>query len=261
MRWLRTIILFDRGNIASSEDWRSIHQSFVRSIEAVHFPPNSGSLTLRRKRRGPDGKWIRNGVVYLKRRFLDHLVGVEGWRSEHGLTLDRLNLPTDVMLYPSMERHLEPVMGKYGPFDFATTAPGGTRVAIEWETGNISSSHRSVNKLAIGVESGQIHAGLTIVPSRDLYAHLTDRIGNINELSGYLAMWKGMGESVERGLLAIVVVEHDALRDDGEYLPVGNDGRAAQGRRATRVRATGPALRQTAGTRMRRTGPSGGDSQ
>jgi hypothetical protein len=223
------MILFDRGAIAAHPDWQSIHTSFVRSIQSVDFPAGSGSLTLRRKALRDDGQWDRNGVVYLKRRFLDHMVSVERWRPESGFALTS-SVPTEVTLFPTMDFHSEPVATRYGPFDFVTTGPNGLHVAIEWETGNISSSHRSLNKLAIAVKSGQIHAGLMIVPSRALYEHLTDRIGNINELSGYLSMWQGMGESVNRGLLAVVVVEHDALIDDGDYLSVGNDGRAAQGR-------------------------------
>lgn len=69
-----------------------------------------------------------------------------------------------------------------------TTGPNGAKVAIEWETGNISSSHRSMNKLGIALMGGVIQIGVLIVPSRDLYDHLTDRIGNIGELSGYLSM-------------------------------------------------------------------------
>ena len=113
-----------------------------------------------------------------------------------------------------------------------TQGNGGNKVAIEWETGNISSSHRSMNKLAIALKAGIVDIGVLIVPSRALYEHLTDRIGNISELSGYLEMWAGAGEAVDRGLLAITVVEHDKLTDDPDfpYLPTGNDGRAQEGR-------------------------------
>jgi hypothetical protein len=88
-----------------------------------------------------------------------------------------------------------------------------------------------MNKLAIALAMGKIQAGVLIVPSRNLYEHLTDRIGNINELSGYLSMWKSLGTEVECGLLAISVVEHDHLTDnpDFPYLPVGNDGRSHNG--------------------------------
>ena len=75
-------------------------------------------------------------------------------------------------------------------------------------------------------------AGVVIVPSRDLYAHLTDRIGNLSELSGYFPIWAALGATVKRGLLAISIVEHDALTDDLSfpYLPVGKDGRSKEGR-------------------------------
>lgn len=113
-----------------------------------------------------------------------------------------------------------------------TTAANGTRIAIEWETGNISSSHRSMNKLAIALTNGVVEVGVLILPSRNLYEHLTDRIGNIGELSGYLSMWEGLKSVVERGLLAITVVEHDELSSDPAlpYLTVGSDGRAKQGK-------------------------------
>jgi hypothetical protein len=89
-----------------------------------------------------------------------------------------------------------------------------------------------MNKLAIALASGVIQAGVLIVPSRSCYEHLTDRIGNIGELSGYLELWEAARERVDRGLLGISVVEHDVLTDDETvpYLPVANDGRAAQGR-------------------------------
>jgi hypothetical protein len=112
-----------------------------------------------------------------------------------------------------------------------THGKGGHRVAIEWETGNISSSHRSMNKLALALGNGVVDIGVLVLPSRSLYEHLTDRIGNIGELSGYLSMWEGLKASVERGLLAITVVEQDDLTDDDfPYLPRGNDGRAKEGR-------------------------------
>jgi len=92
-----------------------------------------------------------------------------------------------------------------------------------------------MNKLAIALGAGIIEVGVLILPSRLLYEHLTDRIGNISELSGYLSMWESLKSTVARGLLAITVVEHDELTDraDIPYLKVGNDGRAAEGRGET----------------------------
>ena len=238
MKWLRTLVLFDKGDVISSPDWRALHESYVRSIASVDFPEGAGTLTLRRKFQNPDRQqnpkkqWNRNGVVYLKERFFDHMQRVEGWEAEANVDLAADREQPPIRLYPSLETYREPITSKFGGFDLMTTSDEGARIAIEWETGNISSSHRSMNKLAIALGAGIIEVGVMIVPSREFYAHLTDRIGNIGELSGYLAMWESMKFSVERGLLALTVVEHDHLTDDPShsYLPVGNDGRAEEGR-------------------------------
>jgi len=232
MNWLRTLILFDQGDIVSSSDWQSLHDSYVRSILSIKYPKGSTTLRLRRKTRLNNGQWRRNGVGYLRSEFLAHMQHVEKWQPEGSVDLGRDRHQPEITLYPSLEPYKEPITSDFGGFDFLTTAAQGTRAAIEWETGNISSSHRSMNKLAIALKNGVIQVGVLIVPSRDLYGHLTDRIGNIGELSGYLSMWESIKTSVPRGLLAITVVEHDELTDDENfpYLPMGNDGRAREGR-------------------------------
>lgn len=235
MKWLRTVLLFDRGNIVKSVDWRQVHESYVRAIGRIDFPEGAGSLTLRRKERITNSsQWRRNGVGYLKTRFLRGMVKDEEWVPEAQVEIEDLRLQAQLMLYPNLEPYSEPVTSGFGCFDFMTETESGLRIAIEWETGNISSSHRSINKLAIALSAGRIQAGVLILPSRGLYEHLTDRIGNIGELSPYLTLWSGLASTVERGLLAITVVEQDNLTDDVSfpYLPSGNDGRAAQGRQS-----------------------------
>jgi hypothetical protein len=232
MKWLRTLVVFDSGNVVTSADWKNIHDSYVRSIESIDFPEGSKKLKLRRKCKLPNGQWDRNGVKFLRTRFLEDMVNIEKWKPESNLSLKKGRAPEAIKLYPGLKDYSEPIASEFGSFDFVTTTPSGMLVAIEWETGNISSSHRSMNKLAIALEAGQIQAGVLIVPSRDLYEHLTDRIGNISELSGYLSMWKQLGGSVGKGLLAISVVEHDELTDEPShpFLPAGQDGRAREGR-------------------------------
>lgn len=231
MQWLRTLVLFDQGGVMKSTDWAAFHASYVRSIGAIDHPKGSGTLTLRRKKRSGT-QWKRNGVGYLRSRFLEHMVHTEHWKSEGGVDLARDRKQPPIKLYPSLADYREPITSDFGGFDFVTAGPAGTRIAIEWETGNISSSHRSMNKLAIALANGVVQIGVLIVPSRQLYEHLTDRIGNIGELSGYLSMWESLKAGVQTGLLAVSVVEHDHLSDADSipYLPVGSDGRAAEGR-------------------------------
>ncbi|WP_103334471.1 hypothetical protein [Pseudotabrizicola formosa] len=237
MKWLRTLILFERGGVLESPDWGDLHQSYLRAIAKIDNPRGSGRLKLREKVRQPNGQWSRNGVNYLKARFLEHMKGDEGWLPEGLVQLKSEAISPELRLYPSMMPHREPVTSTFGGFDFVTSGTQGAKVAIEWETGNISSSHRSMNKLAIALQLGIIQVGVLIVPSRSLYQHLTDRVGNISELSGYLNMWAGMATGIERGLLAVTVVEHDDLTVDEAfpYLTVGMDGRAEQGRKKGRL--------------------------
>ena len=95
---------------------------------------------------------------------------------------------------------------------------------VEWETGNISSSHRAMNKLALGLTSGVIAGGVLLVPTRDFARYLTDRIGNEWELLPYTPLWQSI--TVTRGYLAIFAVEHDREDTSVQRIPKGTDGRA-----------------------------------
>jgi len=112
---------------------------------------------------------------------------------------------------------------KFGKFDAVLATEHGP-VVIEWETGNISSSHRSLNKMALFLLEGKIAAGVLIVPSREMYRYLTDRVGNIKELEPYLPMWRSL--PCASGVLEIVVIEHDATSWNVPKIKKGTDGRA-----------------------------------
>ena len=233
MKWLRTLVLFDKGDVVTSSDWEALHAAYVRAIERIEHPRGAGKLKLRRKVYHKDSKqWDRNGVTPMKKQFLRSMVDDEKWRPEGDFKIGSPTKLSAIRLYPELTRHQEEITSEFGAFDFITSTPAGMHVAIEWETGNISSSHRSMNKLAIALAAGQIQAGVLVVPSRDLYQHLTDRIGNIGELSPYLPMWSGLSSTVDRGVLAVTVVEHDELTDDETlpYLGMGKDGRGAEGK-------------------------------
>jgi len=174
MKWLRTLVLFDKGEVISSDDWNTVHTSYVRAISSIDHPAGTGTLTLREKAKKPGGQWARNGVGFLRTRFLEFMLDSERWKAEGDVSLSRDRLQPPIKLYPSLEAYREPITSDFGGFDFMTTAPNGMRIAIEWETGNISSSHRSMNKLAIALSNGIVEVGVLIVPSRKLYEHLTD---------------------------------------------------------------------------------------
>lgn len=99
-------------------------------------------------------------------------------------------------------------------------------VAFEWETGNISSSHRALNKLFLTMQETNTIGSFLVVPSNNLKQYLTDRVGNIGELEPYFPLWKNLPGI--KGALRIVVVEHDATSFEVPRIPKGTDGRAVQ---------------------------------
>ena len=131
MKWLRTMVLFDEGNVISSPDWKNLHESYVRAIASIEHPRGSGSLTLRRKVRLPNNQWKRNGVGYLRKEFLAFMRDHEGWEAESDVALARDREQPPRLLYPSMEEYREPITSDFGGFDFMAMAADGTRVAIE----------------------------------------------------------------------------------------------------------------------------------
>lgn len=100
MKWLRTIVIFDQQGITKTPGWASVHASYVRSIQSIDHPSGSGQLTLRQKLRRPNGQWLRNGVKYLRTRFLEHMVRTEKWGKEQPVDLDRGRLQPELSLFP-----------------------------------------------------------------------------------------------------------------------------------------------------------------
>ncbi|WP_268345009.1 hypothetical protein [Bacillus haynesii] len=113
-----------------------------------------------------------------------------------------------------------------GPID-AVKISNNDIFAVEWETGNIASSHRALNKITTGLLNQRLIGGILILPSRKIYAHLTDRVGNYRESSPYFDVWKKANYPVNQGFLAVIEIEHDKLSDDQSLqIKKGTDGRA-----------------------------------
>lgn len=183
------------GPYAKSAHWAKTRAAIHEAAKKCAWPLNSNSFTIYPEVKG-------NGVVPIKKEFVAELKKRE-W---------------------TIEGKAKNQMGQtLGDFDAVIAGPKGFIVA-EWETGNISSSHRSMNKLTMLVADQIIAAGVLVVPSRKLYLYLTDRIGNYRELEPYLKLWKSVPCKV--GVLEIVVIEQDAESKDVPKIPKGTDGRA-----------------------------------
>lgn len=205
MKLLQITPLIAIGRFPGSRTRAQAEEEICIAIGAIHWPPLSNKFTIypqSGKKRGEG-----NGVKPIKLAFIQNLID-QGWHAE--------------MKYPRGEaskREFEP-----GAFDaWRETAPGGG-IVVEWETGNISSSHRAVNKMALALLEEHIAAGYLVLPSRALYSYLTDRVGNYRELEPYFSLWERL--PVRNGMLAIIEVEHDATSKRVPRIAKGTDGRA-----------------------------------
>jgi hypothetical protein len=194
------ITLQRSGTYASSKHWKTTRRQIHDAVRRCEWPVGSGSFTIHPqsgKRRGEG-----NGVLPIRNEFVSFLKA-RGW-----------------VIEGPAKNTLDQSLG-----DFDAVLPGPEKpIVVEWETGNISSSHRSMNKLTMLVSSGTISAGVLAVPSRKLYVYLTDRIGNIKELEPYFGLWRSV--PCPSGVLEIVVFEHDAESTGVERIPKLTSGRA-----------------------------------
>jgi hypothetical protein len=145
--------LISCGEFAKSTDWERARKKLHSAIKKVEWPKGSGKFTIypeSGKKRGEG-----NGVTPIKAGLMLDLEQ-QGYRLESPAVLEGNR--------------------NFGSFDAVLDTPFGPAV-VEWETGNISSSHRSLNKMALFLLERKIAAGTLIVPSRELYKYLTDRVG------------------------------------------------------------------------------------
>ena len=62
------------------------------------------------------------------------------------------------------------------------------RAGLEFETGNISSAHRSMNKLCVGIKKGELDLAMLMMPIKKMSFYLTDRVSNYEELEPYFIL-------------------------------------------------------------------------
>jgi hypothetical protein len=181
--------LVDTEGFLNTPEFEIIQAQVTEAIEAVKWPPGTDSFTINPTRKG-------NGVKPIKVSFIEVLEEY-GWGPE------------------------------YMTFDAHYTFPNGMgNFAAEWETGNISSSHRAINRIALANIQGRLVGGILVLPTRELYPYLTDRIGNAPELEPYHPLWKLWGDVPEFGYFGIVTVTFDGTNENVPLIGKGTDGRA-----------------------------------
>jgi hypothetical protein len=186
--------LIDEGYISSTPEWQKVEIDILNAIAAIEWPPNSGSFTIYPERHG-------NGVVPIKQACMLHLEK-QNWMKEYVLS----------------------AIGT-GKIDAAYRTSKGL-FGFEWETGNISSSHRAINKMALALYKKVIVAGVLVLPTRNMYQYLTDRIGNFPELQPYFPLWQSLNSTIEEGVLEIIAIEQDDTITEVARITKGTDGRA-----------------------------------
>ena len=165
------------------------------AIGDVRWPADAPDFALNPTRKG-------NGVKAIKEAAMLRLESY-GWKVETNWDVGTMRRP--------------------GKLD-AKHVSSGNFYAFEWETGNISSSHRALNKMFLACCTGRAIGGFLVVPSRAMYQYLTDRVGNFDELEPYFPLWEHLGDL--HGAVEIIVIEHDRLDEGVPKLIKGTDGRA-----------------------------------
>lgn len=203
MKIVHEEILFGGELLTNRADLGKRLDEIRRAIRNVVWPAGSRTFTIRPVIDG-------NGVLPIKIGFMDRLRRY-GWALESR---------------PVLAEGLGP-----GKIDAICKTPSGQQIAAEWETGNISSSHRALNKMCVGILQHHLTGGVLILPDRELYNFLTQRIGNYKELAPYFPVYRNL--AIHDGFLIVMAVSHDRSSAEAPLIPKGSDGNALL--RASRI--------------------------
>lgn len=197
MKVVETIDVICRGNVDRLSVWQKACLDVEQAVTSIDWPHGTGIFKL-----NPGCKRNANGVKPIKLPGIRKLAEL-GWQTER--------LPAKLSGV------------KMGNLDAVLDTEDGF-VGFEWETGNISSSHRAVNKILLAILKGGLVGGILVVPSEAMRPYLTDRIGNITELRAYFPLWSAV--RLKLGVFRVVVAEHNLLDGNVPLIPKGSDGMA-----------------------------------
>jgi hypothetical protein len=211
MQIVEVVDVAKSGAFPTTATWRRAVDDVELAIAAVDWPPGSGSFRLNPEpgvdRRGrPDNH--PNGVLPIKLPLIEHLESC-GWETESLPALPLSPDGGDVLRTGDLDGLLR---------------EANRWVGFEWETGNVSSTHRAINKLLDGITRGTLNAGILVLTVRATQRYLTDRVGNFEEIAPYFEFWSRY--PVPDGALRVYGVGHDALDPSVPHIPKGTSGRA-----------------------------------
>jgi len=187
-------LFISNGEFANSQEFKTILEELRSAIASVTWNDKQ-KFIINPTRKG-------NGVVPIKDNFIKSLVA-NGWNAEKRM---------------SFAEGMNP-----GPVDVVKETSFGD-FAVEWETGNISSSHRALNKIAVGMIQKAIIGGILILPIKNLAQYLTDRIGNYEEIQPYFPLYQNI--QVESGIIGVISIDYDEISQQSPLIPKGKDGNA-----------------------------------
>lgn len=211
MRVVEALDIIEAGDFPSSRTWQRAVADVEAAIAVTDWPPGSGSFSLNPEPKiNARGRLDKhpNGVMPIKTPMVGHLRAC-GWQTE---------------ALPELPIGFEG-RGRLTTGDLDGLLRDGDRyVGFEWETGNVSSTHRAINKLLDGITRGTLSGGVLVLAVRATQRYLTDRVGNFEEIAPYFEFWSRY--PVPDGALRVYGVGHDALDPDVPYIDKGRDGRA-----------------------------------
>lgn len=126
-----------------------------------------------------------NSVTPIKAGLIKLLHDNYQWETEHHLQALRDNVPSSSD-DSKRKRGQGGGIDVYKEFDFQGYM---FRVGIEFETGNVASVHRSLNKLSMGIQSRELDLIFLILPIFNLAQYLTDRVANYEEIEAYFPLF------------------------------------------------------------------------
>jgi len=211
MRIIEALNLVEAGGFPRTATWRQALADVEQAIELADWPFGRGQFLLNPDPiRNRKGKLDRhpNGVQPIKQPMIGYLAS-SGWKTEALPELPVGEDGKDVLTTGDLD---------------ALLLDRGRYVGFEWETGNVSSSHRAINKLLDGITRETLQGGILVLPMRETQRYLTDRVGNFEELAPYFELWGRY--PLENGVLRAYGIAHDALDSTIPHIPKGKDGRA-----------------------------------